>query len=385
MISGRYQASGLRRAIAAGSMLIFAMVSACSSSAPSSDWPEWDNFVGRFVREDGHVVDVTFDRKTVSEGQAYAMFFALVANQRSRFDTILQWTSVELAQGRLGEKLPDWYWGPLSGGGWGIKDPTSASDADLWMAYTLLEAARLWNVPAYAETGRKMLRLIQAQEIVDTGLAGPALLPGVVGFNDGDQRFWIDPSYLPGFIFSYLATVDPQGPWQRVWDSYVVMALRSFSAGVAPDLFVVDSQGKLTQDTQRPPSGSYDAIRVYLWAGMSGRNSEELVRLLAPYADLTDRRGAPPEKVDPVTGAATTSGFSPIGFSGAMLPFLSALGDRHGLDRQYSRLRWARIGAALGRPTNYYDQALILFGKGWIDGRYRFDAQGRLQPKWAEK
>jgi len=23
-----------------------------------------------------------------------------------------------------------------------------------------------------------------------------------------------------------------------------------------------------------------------------------------------------------------------------------------------------------------------LFGKGWLDGQYRFDDQGRLQPKW---
>ena len=72
-------------------------------------------------------------------------------------------------------------------------------------------------------------------------------------------------------MFRYLAATDPKGPWQSVWDGYMRMAPKIFSAGVAPDLFVVDSTGKVMPDTEREPSGSYDAIRVYLWAGMSGR------------------------------------------------------------------------------------------------------------------
>jgi endoglucanase len=168
-----------------------------------------------------------------------------------------------------------------------------------------------------------------------------------------------------------------------VWDSYVRVAPKVFAAGVAPDLFVVDSRGAVMQDTERAPSGSYDAIRVYLWAGMSGADGEELVRLLTPYAAFIRTLGSPPEHVDPVTGTATKSDFSPIGYSGAVLPFLSALGDHESLERQRERLRVAAMSAARGGSTNYYDQALILFGKGWLDGRYAFDNQGRLRPDWA--
>ena len=28
-------------------------------------------------------------------------------------------------------------------------DPNSASDADVWMAYSLVEAGRLWKIPCY--------------------------------------------------------------------------------------------------------------------------------------------------------------------------------------------------------------------------------------------
>ena len=56
--------------------------------------------------------------------------------------------------------------------------------------------------------------------------------------------------------------------------------------------------------------------------------------------------------------------------------FLGAADDGAALEK-----RRKRVNARQKGPVNYYDQALILFGKGGLDG-YRFDAQGRLQPKW---
>ena len=363
-------------------VLGWALSSAGASANTTSDWPEWNDFVSRFVQADGRVIDLTFERKSTSEGQSYGLFFALVANQQPQFDTLLRWTSDNLAAGQLGDRLPAWLWGLRDDGSWGVKDENAASDADLWIAYSLLEAARLWNAPHYADTGRKLLAQIRRREIAHAGSAGPVLLPGPIGFTLDKGRFWLNPSYLPDFMFRYLAATDPKGPWQSVWDGYMRMAPRIFSAGVAPDMFVVDSTGKVMPDTQREPSGSYDAIRVYLWAGMSGRSSQEMVRMLSPYAELIRKFGTPPEKVNPLTGVATKFDYSPIGFSGAVLPFLSALDDKPSLEKQRDRVRAAALRAKRGEATNYYDQVLILFGKGWLDGQYRFDDQGRLQPKW---
>ena len=367
-------------------ILWWAMSSACALAASSSDWPEWNDFSDRFVQADGRVVDVTFERKSTSEGQSYGLFFALVANQRVQFDAILKWTSDNLADGQLGDKLPAWLWGLREDGSWGVKDRSAASDADLWIAYSLLEAARLWNAPGYAETGGKLLTRIRSIEIADAAGVGPVLLPGAlggtVGYTLDNGRYRINPSYLPGFMFRYLATADPKGPWLSVWDGHMRLAPKIFSAGVAPDNFVIDSAGRVMPDVEREPSGSYDAIRVYLWAGMSGRNGHEMLKMLSTYAELTRKLGTPPEKVDPRTGAALKSDYSPIGFSGAVLPFLSALDDGPTLEKQHERVRAAALRAKLGQRTNYYDQVLILFGKGWLDGRYRFDDQGRLQPKW---
>ena len=345
-------------------------------------WPAWDGFAARFIQADGRVIDLTFDGKSTSEGQSYALFFALVANDRKRFDTLLDWTSSNLADGRLGEQLPGWLWGRHDAGSWAIKDRNAAADADLWLAYTLLEAGRLWQTPRYETLGRKLLALVRDREVADAGAAGLVLLPGPVGFKLSNDRFRLNPSYLPGFMFRYLAVADPKGPWAQIWQSYVRKAPEIYAAGVAPDSYVLSSKGVVAQDTERTPSGSYDAIRVYLWAGMSGEQSRDLVRLLTPFAKIIGKLGMPPEKVDPATGVALPAHYSPIGFAGAVLPFLATLHEDGLVRAQVSRLTADAGRARLGAPTNYYDQVLILFGQGWLDEQYRFDEQGRLQPKW---
>jgi endoglucanase len=356
-------------------------VGTCSGAAET--WPAWSTFANRFVEPDGRVVDLTFGGKSTSEGQAYGLFFALVANQRPRFDAILGWTSQNLSGGKLGERLPAWLWSQHGDGSWGISDENAASDADLWLAYTLLEAGRLWKEPRYEALGRRLLLQIRSHEIVEAGGGHPILLPAPVGFALEQGRFRIDPSYLPGFIFRYLTVSDPEGPWSAVWNNYVRLAPSAFPAGIAPDTLIINSDGSAVQDGERGPSASYDAIRVYLWAGMSVPSSVELLKQLRPYATLIGTQGTPPEKLNPVTGAVHGSDFSPIGFSGAVLPFLSAMGDTSTMEKQQERLHVAAFKAGLGESTNYYDQALILFGEGWLDRQYAFDGDGRLSPRWA--
>lgn len=97
---------------------------------------------------------------------------------------------------------------------------------------------------------------------------------------------------------------------------------------------------------------------------------------------MTRKLGAPPEKIDPLTGAMISSSFSPSGFSSAMLPMLYVLGDRQTLQTLQALLQRDHAKALRGTPTNYYDQTLILFGQGWLQKHYRFDATGRLHPAW---
>ncbi len=56
-------------------------------------------------------------------------------------------------------------------------DSNSASDSDLWIARSLLEAGRLWQMPQYTEVGKALLSRIADEEVTDVPGFGPMVLP----------------------------------------------------------------------------------------------------------------------------------------------------------------------------------------------------------------
>ncbi|MGN5480012.1 glycosyl hydrolase family 8 [Cupriavidus basilensis] len=106
--------------------------------------------VPRALRASGWPCHRLFSRahQSTSEGQSYGMVFALIAGDRNTFDRLWRWSVTNLGDGRLDDKLPAWQWGHRDDGTWGVMDRNPAADADLWFAFALAEAARLWNIPA---------------------------------------------------------------------------------------------------------------------------------------------------------------------------------------------------------------------------------------------
>ncbi|VEA00321.1 endoglucanase [Salmonella enterica subsp. salamae] len=94
-----------------GWITIIVMLTAINAQAACS-WPAWEQFKKDYISQQGRVIDPGDARKiTTSEGQSYAMFFALAANDRPAFAQLFNWTQNNLAQGSLREHLPAWLWG----------------------------------------------------------------------------------------------------------------------------------------------------------------------------------------------------------------------------------------------------------------------------------
>ncbi len=74
----------------------------------------------------------------------------------------------------------------------------------------------------------------------------------------------------------------------------------------------------------------------------------------------------------------------PVGFSAALLPYLSAVGEKDLGGQQTSRMRseFNSKTGLYGDPAKYYDQNLALFALGWADRRFWFDPQGELKTSW---
>lgn len=341
-------------------------------------WPAWEQYQRDYISAEGRVIDPsTPSQITTSEGQSYGLFFALVANDRAMFEKLLQWTENHLASGDLSAHLPAWQWGKkrpqVDDSPWGILDSNSASDADLWIAYNLLEAGRLWQSRRFLTLGTQLLQRIAGEEVAEIPGLGVMLLPGKVGFVHGD-RWRLNPSYQPPQLLARFATLN--GPWKAMGAVNLRLLKESAPHGFSPDWVIWNQQQGWQADETKPNIGSYDAIRVYLWAAMLAPESEERAALIAhfqPMATLTAQSGAPPEQVDTATGKAQGTGSG--GFSAALLPLLAANPAARDIQRQ-------RLHDAAPDHNAYFSASLTLFGQGWDEQRYRFNQQGELLPSW---
>lgn len=402
---------------------------------------------------------------STSEGQSYALFFALADNDRARFDRVLAWTETNLAGGSLATHLPGWLWGKAPTGEWKLLDANPASDADCWIAYSLVEAGRLWNNQAYTLLGRQMMSMIARQEVADIPGFGAMLMPGSTALFVHGSTWTVNPSYVPLFLFERFDALDPTGPWGAIalniprllrqstrrgfamdWVDYqpgddftpapapgaaAPVAAPAGSAPnapantarpappppvaqpstAAPSTSASDAQAKpaatlpapaaaapaqststppaaapAAAATPKPPMGSYDAIRVYLWAGMTDPADgvrAELISALAAMGNYINQSGVPPEQVNSDGVPQPQPG--PVGFSAAVLPYLSA---DPGFARAAAQQR-VRVNAQFnpatglyGKDPAYYDQNLALFATGFLDGRFHFGPRGELKVEW---
>ena len=369
----------------AGAALVSWLPSAqAQQAAPGairSAWAAWDSFKAQFISEGGRVISEDAEGgRTYSEGQAYALFFALVANDRPAFDKIFRWTENNLCNGDMTARLPAWLWGRRQDGTWGVIDSNAASDSDLWIAYALGEAGRVWDERRYRALSALLAARILREETADIPGLGLTLLPAPTGFVQSNGRWRLNPSYTPMHLMHWLAANDPDPQWKSLVDSSLKVIQGSSPQGFTPDWTLYDAkQGFLVDDQGKEKGqGTYNAIRVYLWAGVMHADApgrKLLLSTLAPMARYVRDQGYPPESIDIMTAQA--SGPAPSGFSAALLPFLRTIGDDKALQSQRMRLEARPL-----RATSYYEQVLALFGVGAFEAQYRFSAAGQLMTRW---
>jgi endo-1,4-beta-D-glucanase Y len=365
-------------------------------------WPRWETFKTRFISPEGRVIDLgSPDTRTTSEGQSYGLFFALVANDKPAFEKLLAWTQNNLAEGDLIGHLPAWLWGESTDGVFKVLDTNSASDADLWIAYSLVQAGRQWRERRFTAIGALLAKRILQEETAALPGLGRSLLPGPVGYQLDERRWRLNPSYLPLQVLQGLATALPDQPqWRQMRAPALRLLMEPATQGFAPDWVlyraaenvpgpsgdtpgIKDRQqsGGFSSDTATAASGSYNAIRAYLWAGMLAPGDSArapLLKTYQPMADYVRVHGFPPETVDTVSGEfGPNAGFK--GFSAAVLPMLSTSNQSAPADGQRARIEDLDKQAS---GSGYYSEVLTLFGTGWSEGRFRFAADGSLLAAW---
>lgn len=340
----------------------------------------WRAYRDAFVDGQGRVIDYSADEGfTTSEGQSYALFFSLVANDRSTFNKVLAWTKTNLAGNRLGDVLPSWKWG-RNNNSWGVLGHDSASDADSWLAYTLLEAGRTWKDHNLRALGHRLAKRIIIDESVDIKGFGRVLIPGSSKF-PRTPPVLVDPSYTPLFLAHGIASATGDPAWRSIASTQPKMIEAVSAHGFAPDWAWVPTLRKSPPPgTPQTGTSSFDSIRCYLWAGLtpaSMTGAKQELAALGGMAAYLERNPIPPQTVQLNTGAA--SGAGSIGFSAALLPYLARLKKTKLVRRQLSRVVAGRQSTGLfGHPAEYYSENLILYGLGGLTDTIRFHESGVL-------
>ncbi|RUO44275.1 hypothetical protein CWE15_03650 [Aliidiomarina taiwanensis] len=374
------------------------MLTACFSQKPPVSTPmdfQWHytHFVEELLAEGGRVIDYSSPASiSTSEGQAYGMWFALLANDPERFQRMLSWANANLAAGGLGDRLPSWLWGqsePDAAGEtqWHVLDENAATDADVWMAYSLLLAAQRWQKPHFAALGKRLsARILEQSSVVVAGQR--VLLPGPQGFTH-EGYIVVNPSYFSFTLFRGLAELTGDERWQQVYASSVeiLQQVARLPGASIPDWLALDmnlqiASPELLQERhqQLTAAGDYDAIRAYLWLSWEKQwysATPPLEAFLGPY-HFAARHNYPAVEMNPLTGAG--SGRGGVGFTAILLPYLQQLSQPQAplQARLFEDFKQRLLAFEPEEyKGNYYDTMLLMFATSTL-GCLAFTQEGVL-------
>ena len=255
--------------------------SAPVAAPPLGNADEWKVYRGRFVTDDGRVLDTGNKKVSHTEGQGWAMLFAESFNDRPSFDRIWNWTRDHLQ--RHDCALFSWRWDPDNPKN-PVADLNDAADGDILIAWALSRAARRWGSAHYRIAARDIIADIRRKLIVDTARR-LVLLPGEDGFTRKDGSTIVNPSYYVYPAFADFARIAPSREWYRLrLDGLLLLAKARFGHwGLPSDWVAVDSAGGVAPATDFPPRFGFDAIRVPLYL-MWGRMATP--KRLSAYLDF---------------------------------------------------------------------------------------------------
>jgi len=324
-----------------------------SSSTTISATDLAKRFLDRYVQDDGAVVRTDQGGDVVSEGQAYAMVLAEIAGRPTSARTVWQWTSTHLERA---DGLLSWH-AKADGT---VIDPQSAGDADVLLAWALLDY-RGPDAAVLQADGERLAAAVLAHETTAVG-GGRVLAAGPWAVSASPPV--VDPSYLMPSVFRALASATGDARWRQMADTSVrlVTELTDDGRRLPPDWATVQD-GRLmasgSPGSSDQPGYGPDAARLPVWMAV---DCEQAGRRLAAHwwSLLRDQSGAMARGLD---GSVRDGNEAPLSEVAAAASARAA-----GADDPSTRMMTSAVAVARKHPT-YYGDAWIALGVAMRAGR----------------
>jgi len=222
----------------------------------------WNFYKSRFVKN-GRVIRPENNNDTVSEGQSYVMIRSVLMNDQKIFDNCLAWTEKNLSRKSThGDALLAWHFERGK-----VSDTTSASDADIDYAFSLILAYRAWQNDRYLKLANEVLASVLDRETVS--INGRLYLLPWLAKNNGEELVAQNPSYYAPSHFRLFYEITGDKRWLELLDTTYDLIGKLINSpvdigrpGVVPDWIAIDQKGAIVPLPGKPFVFGWDAVRV---------------------------------------------------------------------------------------------------------------------------
>lgn len=234
----------------------------------------WQAWRSSYIAPEGRVVDSFQQGASHSEGQGYGMALALSFGDAETFRRLYSWTESNLAL--RPDALLAWRWLPDALPH--VGDRNNASDGDLFYAWALARAARLFDVPDYADRARAIAADLVATCVVSMpDGSAEVMLPAAAGFLT-ETGFILNPSYWMPRAMRDLAAATDQPALARAADGAERLMSQMAAGGLVPDWVEVTGDGITLPPARFSANSGYEALRVPLFLVWSRATGHPAVR-----------------------------------------------------------------------------------------------------------
>jgi endoglucanase len=351
--------AGLFAAVVAAVAVVVVRIGGSDSAATPTGASMAATFLSRYVTSDGRVIRHDQGGDIVSEGEAYAMLLAEVAERPATVRTIWRWTQHHLQR-------PDGLLSFHASSSGRVLDQQSAADADTLAAYALLRYHGADSKHLHRDGDRIAASILAKEAATQNGVsvlvAGPwAMTPPQT----------VDPSYLMPPVFRALARLTGDSRWGQLADDSVRLLNDLTANGQRlPSDWAHFSSGSLTMSSAPAGGGSpsygEDAARSAVWFAYDCSSAGK--SLAVDWWSLLEKH--------PDALSLSPQGQVVDGTSVPLSLVASAAAARAAGDPAATSLLARAIAAARSHST-YYGDAWAAFGQALDDGAWRIDTCGR--------
>lgn len=310
-------------------------------------------FLDRYVADDGRVVRRDQGDDTVSEGQAYGMLIAVGVGDEATFDRIWQWTRDNLQRA---DGLFAWRWAEGR-----VADRQPATDADLAIASALALAGERFSDHGDVLDARRVAEAVIDHESVATS-DGTLLVAGPWAATSRT----VNPSYFMTNAMSRLLWATNDWEWSSVASTsrHVIDGLTDTYPHLPPDWAIVGGRTTEATATSSPDGRSaryaYDAVRVFVQLAVDCNSSAQAIAARG-WSFFQHIKPADLAAEYTLDGRPLTSYSHP-----AALVAAAATAEAAGRSEASESLLDAATSLDDDYPT-YYGSAWIALGRLWLD------------------